>query len=204
MKKISLIVIGSIIVVIVGSFFLPLLLGKKFYRMPGGSMIPTIGINEYVLVDRRAFRASQPQAEDIIVFLFPTTDQKHQHYGNEYVKRVVATAGQKVQIINKELFVDGVLAHELYKQHSDKEVFPGMNSLEHGKFQEQWIKGDHVGDGKSLRDNFGPITVPNGAVFVLGDNREKAYDSRFFGPVPLKNVKGKVVSRGKPFSMKAI
>lgn len=83
-----------------------------------------------------------------------------------FVKRVIALEGETVEIKNKEVIVNGKALEEPYKTHKDSAV-------------------------EKIRDNFGPITIPPGACFVLGDNRDLSADSRHWGNVPLANIKGK-------------
>jgi signal peptidase I len=138
------------------------------YRIPSGSMEDEILAGDFVLVNKLAYRGDKvPQAGDVIVFRYPLNPDR------DFVKRVIATAGQKVAMRNKKLFVDG------------REVpLP-----EHGKN----IAHDTLSSIFSNRDNFGPVVVPQGNYFVMGDNRDDSEDSRFWGTVPDDHVKGQVM-----------
>jgi signal peptidase I len=85
-----------------------------------------------------------------------------------FVKRVIALEGETVEIKNKEVVINGTALQEPYKTHKDKTI-------------------------EQVRDNFGPITIPPGACFVLGDNRDVSADSRYWGNLPLANIKGKAL-----------
>ena len=112
-----------------------------------------------------------PTTGDIIVFQFPL-DRKV-----DYIKRVIASEGQTVEIRNKVVFVDGKALVEPYTKHVDPSMSPYTNP-----------DGTH-----NVRDNDPPFRVPPGNVFCMGDNRENSYDGRFWGFVPYENVKGKAM-----------
>jgi signal peptidase I len=140
------------------------------YRMPSGSMEPTLAIGDAFLANKLVYgprilhprtRAvlvtlpglRAPAAGDIVVLVFPKDRTK------DFVKRIVATGGQTVSLRGGTLTVDGVVQSE-----------------------------PHARYGAARSNDFGPIEVPAGHVFVLGDNRNESYDSRFWGPVPLTDV----------------
>lgn len=114
----------------------------------------------------------------MILYLFPSTDSRDPQYGQFYAKRIVATRGQSIEFRQKNLFRDGKPVGENYKVNSDPQ-FLSEGSL-------------------------ASFVVPDGTVYVLGDNRDHSYDSRFIGPIPMVNVKGKVIAKGKLWRMSAI
>lgn len=134
------------------------------YKIPAGSMEPTLLIGDHILVDRH-MSARNPKRGDIIIFEFPEDPSK------DFLKRVVATGGDTVEIREKELYINNKPLKESYIVH--KEL-----NLNHAIPKE--------------RDNFGPVTVPDGLYFVMGDNRDRSYDSRFWGFVEKRKIKGTV------------
>ena len=108
----------------------------------------------------------QPRRGDVIVFQWPQDPSK------DFIKRCIATEGQTVEIRHKEVFVDGRRLVEPYVKHSEWSEEPA---------------------GYSPRDNFGPVTIPAGEMFMMGDNRDNSNDSRFWGNVPMRFVQGRAL-----------
>ena len=143
------------------------------FKIPSGSMIPTLLIGDHILVNKFSygiknpftgevwFAVGDPQPHDIIVFKYP------QNPSQDFIKRVIAVGGQQVAIKNKKVYVDGV---EFVEPHA--------------VFQDPFI-------GSGPRDNMEAVEVPPGKLFVMGDNRDNSHDSRFWGFVGLDAVKGK-------------
>ena len=131
------------------------------------SMVPTLLQNDRVLVSKLDYRFGTPQRGDILVFNPPIADATI-----PYVKRVIAVAGEVVDLRNGNVFVNG-------KQVDIAQA--------HGATQPQAPNVVY------------PFTVPEGQIFVMGDNRTFSSDSRTFGPVPVANIIGKVILRFWPF-----
>ena len=146
------------------------------FKIPSGSMIPTLLIGDHILVnkfiygtpipftDKKILVITKPERGDIIVFKYPEDINK------DFIKRVIGIGGDIVEERNKVLFVNGKRLTETYVQHTDNSI----NSME-------------------PRDNFGPYLVPGDKLFVMGDNRDQSYDSRYWGYVDLKLVRGKAM-----------
>lgn len=147
------------------------------FKIPSGSMIPTLLVGDHILVnkfiygievpftDKKLFVFRNPDRGDVIVFKFP------QNPSRDFIKRVVAKGGDTVRIINKVIYINGNKIDEPYAQHTDKAVRPDIDK----------------------RDNMGPIKIPKSKLFVMGDNREQSFDSRFWGFVDLNLVRGEAM-----------
>jgi signal peptidase I len=136
------------------------------FRIPSGSMIPTLLIGDHILVNKLTYRFGNPHRSDVAVFKFPLDSKK------DYIKRVVGLPGDRIEIRNKVVFVNGKTLRKFYTQHTDPSILPGM---------------------VQPRDNYGPVVVPTGHYFVMGDNRDSSYDSRFWGFVARKAFIGKAL-----------
>jgi signal peptidase I len=146
------------------------------FKIPSGSMIPTLLIGDHILVnkflygttipftDKKIFIFRNPEKEDIIVFKYPRNPDK------DFIKRVMATEGDVIEERNKVIYLNGKALTEPYIQHVDHNL--SFNAMD-------------------PRDNFGPIKVPKNKLFVMGDNRDQSYDSRYWGFVDLSEVRGK-------------
>jgi len=109
-----------------------------------------------------------------------------------FIKRCVAVAGDTVEYRNKQLYVNGRLQNEPSVVHKDYRSLPGFNPLPRD-FQTSWEKRRFYQTELSpyVRDQFGPVVVPRGCVFPMGDNRDNSEDARFWGPLDLRYLKGK-------------
>jgi signal peptidase I len=126
----------------------------------------------------------KPRRGDIVAFLSPLESKN-------LVKRCVALEGDTVQVINKALYVNGRKMEEPYARYLDPEVQPGV-VIDRKSYQVNWIAGDlYKLFGLRLRDNFGPVVVPKDHFFMMGDNRDNSFDSRFWGPLHRKYLLGK-------------
>lgn len=146
------------------------------FKIPSGSMKSTLLIGDHILVnkfiygikipilDKEIIHFSDPKRKDIVVFRYPVDESK------DFIKRVIGLPGDTVQIEDKRVSVNGKLLDEPYAVHSDNRVLPAM---------------------ASPRDNMGPIVVPPASLFVMGDNRDESYDSRFWKFVKMSELKGK-------------
>ncbi len=142
------------------------------FKIPSGSMLPTLEIGDHLLVnkfsygirmpfmDRFIFEFDGPEFQDVIVFEFPENPSK------DFIKRVIGTPGDEIEIRNKQLYRNGEEVSEDYIRFADERVI-------------------------DQRDRFGPETIPENSYFVLGDNRDESYDSRFWGVVEREKILGK-------------
>jgi signal peptidase I len=154
----------------------------KAYSIPAGSMQPTLLIGDYLLANNGAYGLrnpftnkvwipiGKPQRGDVVVFILPQDPSK------DYIKRVIGLPGDRIQIINKKVFVNGKLFETPGAVYDDPTIIPAPHS-----------------PNDSPRDNLGPVVVPANSYFVMGDNRDHSYDSRFWGFVPLDAFRGKAL-----------
>lgn len=156
-----------------GFFFLVRTFVIAPYTVPTGSMEPTIQIGDNLFAQKVTLRLGMGvQAGDIVVFDNPDASSDH----GTLVKRVIATAGQTVDLRDGAVYVDGAALDEPYAQGSS---YP--------------LSTQAPGVSVSF-----PFTVPAGHVWVMGDNRENSADSRYFGAVPTENLVGVALFRYWP------
>jgi signal peptidase I len=166
--------IEAIIVAIVLALFIRTFVVQAF-KIPSGSMLNTLLIGDHILVNKFIYGVrlpfagtvlipvTDPKHDDIVVFKFPEDPSK------DFIKRVVGIEGDTIEIRNKKVYVNGELQENDFAIYLDPFV----------QYSEQ------------NRDNLGPLKVPENSIFVMGDNRDYSYDSRFWGFVDLKDLKGK-------------
>jgi len=166
----------AIIIAIIIAMFIRTFIIQAF-KIPSGSMLETLQIGDQILVNKFIYgvklpftngktliSVKEPQKGDIVVFKYPEDPSK------DFIKRVVATAGDELEIINKLLYVNGSpVKNEPYAVYKESRIIPGQFAP---------------------RDNLKKIKVPESKLFVMGDNRDNSHDSRFWGFVDLKAVRG--------------
>ncbi len=167
--------IEAILVAVLLALFIRTFVVQAF-KIPSGSMKQTLQIGDHILVNKFVYgvklpflqkiivSVKKPRRGDIVVFKFPVEPEK------DFIKRVVGVAGDVVEGRDKKIYVNNRPVDESYAVRTDPHTFP---------------------KGVQARDNFGPKTVPENKLFVMGDNRDQSYDSRFWGFVDLKAVSGK-------------
>jgi signal peptidase I len=167
--------IEAILIAVVIAFFIRTFIIQAF-KIPSGSMKPTLQIGDHLLVTKFIYGVkipiirktlipiSEPKRGDIVVFIYPEDRSK------DFVKRVIGVSGDTIEIKDKKIFLNGMPYKDNFGVYSDDMIIPGA---------------------AQPRDNFGPVTVPPGSIFVMGDNRDQSYDSRFWGFVDLRDVLGK-------------
>lgn len=149
------------------------------YLIPSRSMEDTLLVGDYLLVDKFTYGAlvpftrsrlpglREPRPRDVLVFRYPLDPERI------YIKRCIAVAGQVVEIRNKVMYVDGGrVIDPAYSKYVDARILPSA---------------------RSPRDNYGPEKVPDGTLFVVGDNRDNSRDSRHWGFLPKEQVVGRAL-----------
>jgi len=158
------------------------------FRIPSKAMYPTLLVGDDIFVDKLH---RVPRRGDIVVFRYPLDPS------TDYVKRVVALPGDKVGISDGKLVVNGVeLPLERFQEDCPKgpDGFTAYEDATPCVLARESLDGRKYPIGvQTVLQQFGPIVIPPGQVFVLGDNRDNSSDSRVFGPVPLQDVKGIVL-----------
>jgi len=173
--------IALVLAIVIRTFFV------QAYKIPSGSMEPTLLIGDHILVNKIIYGLRMPDSifgleipgvplgqyvfhlepvhrGDVVVFVFPPDRTK------DFIKRVVGVAGDTIAVKNGAVWLNG-------------SPMPDP----HGHFEVAAQDRSPV----SPRDNFGPVTVPPGKLFMMGDNRDRSYDSRFWGFVDLNDVEGR-------------
>lgn len=149
-------ILQSLLVAAVLAFIIHTFIMQNF-RIPSGSMEPTLQIQDYIFASKLAYRLDEPKRGDIVVFKYPKDTSRY------FVKRLIAVGGESVALKDSELYIDGVLVPE-----------------------------DYLPQGLRFPD-YGPVTVPEGNYFMLGDNRNNSSDSRDWGFVPRNLIVGKEI-----------
>ncbi|MDD2582885.1 MAG: signal peptidase I [Desulfuromonadaceae bacterium] len=145
------------------------------FKIPSGSMEDTLAIGDHLLVnkfiygtkipfvDKRILTLRDPRRGDVVVFEYPEDPSK------DFIKRVIGVPGDVVEGKDKKVYVNGKLYVNPHEVHKEKDIIPKeMNP----------------------RDTFGPVTVPANSYFMMGDNRDRSYDSRFWNFVRRDQIKG--------------
>jgi signal peptidase I len=168
------ILIAALIALVVRSFII------QAYKIPSGSMEPTLLVGDHLLVNRMSyvvkmpftdtvlFSTGTPERGDIIVFRYPEDPSK------DYIKRVIATAGEKVEIRNKVIYVNGKKIADPWGHFR-----PDAGSRGFTPFVD--------------KDNMSPVVVPKDSYFVMGDNRDNSLDSRYWGYVNKRHLVGRAL-----------
>jgi len=138
------------------------------FHIPTESMVPTLMVKDRLLVNKFIYRFMEPSRGDIALF------ENQQGGGDPLIKRVVGLPGDRLELRRGEVYIDGAFLEEPY------------------------LKRDACEPGLPKTCSFGPVTVPEGHYFMMGDNRTNSLDSRFFGPVPEDDIFGEALVRFWP------
>ena len=184
------------------------------FKIPSGSMIPTLMVGDHIFVNKFAYglkvpfsdfftdkplyivERQQPQRGDIIVFKYPKDESFY------YIKRVIGVPGDRIRIREKVVYVNDkpldrvavtdkpdIIANLEGRQYdkTSLELYNELNPTTNERHLVMFDKNSYI------NENYGETKVPDGHLFVMGDNRDFSNDSRFWGFVPFKNVRGKAM-----------
>ncbi|MFC1562210.1 signal peptidase I [candidate division KSB1 bacterium] len=178
----------SIVIAVIAALIIRALFLQAF-RIPTGSMEKTLLVGDFLLVNKYIYGARipftswhlpkirDPRQGEVVIFKYPKDPSL------DYVKRCIAIGGQTVEIKDKKVYVDGELFDNPPHAQFPYDLIPdGVPEPEIYPF-----------DSYFNRDNYGPFTVPEDHIFVMGDNRDNSQDSRYWGPLPLENMVGKAL-----------
>ena len=176
------------------------------FRIPSGSMIPTLNIGDFILVNKLSYGIKVPFSDmfsdpiyitefqnpkrfDVIIFKYPLD------VGQTYIKRVIAVPGDEVELINKIVYVNGKRLDAIADFSSESKDFATSfegNQVNILKINEAGKKFNiQTSNYETQKDTVTKFKVPEGKFFVMGDNRDFSSDSRYWGFVPRENIKGR-------------
>jgi signal peptidase I len=171
-EYIESLLIAAVIAFLVRSFFV------QAFKIPSSSMEPTLLVGDHLLVNRLSYvvkipftdivilNLGNPKRGDVIVFRYPADRSK------DFIKRVIAVEGDRIEVRGKEIFVNDKKIADPWAHFTDGEIVPGF---------------------LSPKDNMGPVKVPKNSYFVMGDNRDRSLDSRFWGFVDHNDLVGRAL-----------
>jgi signal peptidase I len=172
----------SIVIAVILALFIRTFVVQAF-KIPTGSMEPNLLIGDHLLVNRFVFAPTISAAEraflpmlpirrgDILVFKYPENPER------DFIKRVIGLPGETIELKDHRIHVNGRPIDEPYAHY-----LPPPEA-----------DGRHESTSDDVRERYGPVTVPDDALFVMGDNRDNSADSRYWGFLPRANVKGKAL-----------
>ncbi len=164
------------------------------FQIPSESMMNTLLVGDYLLVNKLCYGGDGPgdgvmpyqkiTRGDVVVFHYPVDPQQH------FVKRVIGLPGDKLRLVNKQVWINGKALEEPYVRYLDppnnmfRDNFPRLDIPAIGLEGKWWL------EMRKLVDD-GQLIIPQGHYFVMGDNRDNSQDSRFWGFVPRENIVGR-------------
>ena len=171
----------SIVIAVILALFIRTFVVQAF-KIPTGSMEPNLLIGDHLLVNKFVFaptvsgveRALLPIRDvrrgDVVVFKYPEDPER------DFIKRVIGLPGETIELRDHRIHINGKPLDE-----------PNAHYLPRG------AGGLAENTSDDLRENYGPVIVPAGAVFAMGDNRDNSQDSRYWGFLPIQNIKGRAL-----------
>lgn len=162
-----------ILIILINAFLINSLLLAPFiippikaYKVPAASMTPALMIGDRVIVNKKYYINNKPNRGDVVIFPDPSASSKY------LIKRAIGLPGETIEILEKKVYINGQPLEEPYSMGAPERGLP---------------------TNMAPSKKFGPVTVPNDKLFVLGDNRDNSLDSRHFGFVDISALKGKAL-----------
>jgi signal peptidase I len=134
----------------------------RAFKVPSGSMEPALRVGDLLIADIKAWSRRDPERGDLVIHRLPGDPERM------FIKRVIALPGETIEIRDKRVSIDGEPIDDPWATHSDDRTYSDS------RFYPEMVR---------RRDQFGPLVVPDGTVFLLGDNRDNSNDSRYHGPI---------------------
>jgi signal peptidase I len=172
----------TIVIAVVLALFMRTFVVQAF-KIPTGSMEPNLLVGDHLLVNKFVFaptvsaveRAALPVAPirrgDIVVFKYPEDPER------DFIKRVIGLPGESIELRDRRILVNGKAIDEPYAHYLPRPEHADTSEITSG----------------DVRERYGPVVVPAGSVFVMGDNRDNSQDSRYWGFLPKEHIKGKAL-----------
>jgi signal peptidase I len=170
----------SLVIAVILALFVRTFVFQAF-KIPSGSMEKGLLIGDHLIVNKMVFAPSMTGLErallpdrdirrgDVVVFKYPKEPER------DFIKRVIGLPGDRLELKQKKVYINDQPIDESYVQFIATPSAPGAA-----------LPGD-------LRENYGPVTVPDGQYFMMGDNRDNSEDSRYWGFLPKSYVKGQAL-----------
>lgn len=196
--------IEALLVAITLALFIRTFIVQPF-KIPSGSMIPTLLVGDHLLVSKFVYGTKIPFTDkfilpgiediergDVIVFIYPDSENEPSKKGVHYIKRVIGLPGDSVDIKGRNLYINGEDVPLGYLG----DFYDERNGVAYDEYEENLFGKEHPviyekGREFTQKGNYIPLQqVPEGHVFVMGDNRDNSQDSRFWGYVPIGNIEG--------------
>jgi signal peptidase I len=182
------------------------------FKIPSASMRTTLLEGDHLFVNKfvygfhipfsngkRVLPIRKVQRGDIIIFKAPpsalSAEERQENISKDFIKRCIALEGDTLEVKDKRIYVNGGLVNEPYTIFGDPNLYPNVQIFpSQEKYQKMWENGEFNSmPSNVIRDNFGPVTVPKGYYFAMGDNRDYSFDSRFWGPLDDRLLKGRAL-----------
>ncbi|MEB3343277.1 signal peptidase I [Okeania sp.] len=157
--------------------------------IPSGSMLPTLQINDRLIIDKLGYQFKEPARGDIVVF--NPTDALKTQYKDAFIKRIVGLPGDRVELKDGRVYVNDQVVEETYVA---SDLDPA--ALEARKVNHQKTRIDVCPPDRRFLSE--PVIVPPNSYLVMGDNRDHSYDGRCWGFVPYENIIGRAIFRFWP------